>query len=335
MTPRRFVRPRASDVERDLSDSDDDFQGGYVPRKRTTTTTKGLSSSARDAEATRASDGRARNDDDVARARAGHATTNVELARAHVLARQVSRRNATDGAALAMAEAGAERERECYVGNLVPGVVSASDVEALLNATMRAVFVTRANEGESVTSARLSRDGKYAFVTFREAAMAEACANLRGVDLCGRTLTFARPDGWKPGSEVDAAARKAEALMRDLVQTKAKAISTTKARTKAVRLRNLIAPESLDDDDEYKEVCEDVEEECRKCGVVEACVVPRRGDRASRWDKYAGDAVVLFADVDGATKAIKTMDGREFDGNKVEATYMDEVVFKELMSPPS
>ena len=64
---------------------------------------------------------------------------------------------------------------------------------------------------------------------------------------------------------------------------------------------------------------------------MEECVVPRRGDSVDACAKYVGDAMVLFGDTDAAEKAIKSMNGREFDGNKVKATYMDEAAFRDLL----
>ena len=49
------------------------------------------------------------------------------------------------------------------------------------------------------------------------------------------------------------------------------------APTRILVLTNMVVPEELVNDQEYKEICEDIEIECGKSGQVLAVVIPRPG----------------------------------------------------------
>ena len=330
--PSRSSRRRESRA----ADADADGYGGYVPRPRNPNGRVGImrpglvpqpAAAYHDPDAARAAENAAK------RAASSDPLPKIDVAeRARIARAYVLQQQASALGSLTSATGGEGRLREVYVGNLTPGLVTNSEIEQLLNATMAAGFPELAWEGKrAVVHSKLSIDGKFAFVMFQTTAMADAALQLQGIELCGKPLTFARPEGWIPPDDVKAIAKKAEGLMKTLIQSSVDAISSVKAKTRVVRLQNLIQPESLDDMEEYAEVVEDIEEECRKCGAIEECVVPRRSDSIEARMKYVGDAMVMFADVDAAAKAIKSMNGREFDGNKVKATYMDETVFRELL----
>ena len=77
----------------------------------------------------------------------------------------------------------------------------------------------------------------------------------------------------------------------------------------------------LADDNEYTEVVDDISAECAKSGAVVAIVVPRPPADG------AGKCFVHFADVGAATKALGSLDKRQFDGNIVKASFITEAQF--------
>jgi splicing factor U2AF subunit len=200
-----------------------------------------------------------------------------------------------------------------------------------------------------MTNARLSIDGRRAFLTFKNASLAEAAMDMKGVELGGTTLTFTRPLGYFASDAMREKAEKARALMRDLIRSEADAISNRAAQehtssthgganfntatmsSRVVRLANIVSAEAFADDDEYREIVEDIEEECARCGAIERMVVPKPSDSHASRAAFVGDALICFFDETSAGVAVKRMHNREFDGNVIVASRVDESVFRNLL----
>lgn len=106
---------------------------------------------------------------------------------------------------------------------------------------------------------------------------------------------------------------------------------------------SMVAPEDLQDDDEFRDIYEDVKEECAKFGEVEDLRIPRpvKRDRA-RWGEGAGQAMsaqdyqrvdeaagvgrvyVRFVDPRAAGRALQSLAGRSFGGRSIIATLLDD-----------
>lgn len=89
---------------------------------------------------------------------------------------------------------------------------------------------------------------------------------------------------------------------------------------------NMVSPKELADEVEYKEILEDVEDECGKFGAVASIQMPKPGEPA------CGKVFVEFKDLDGAQKAAAALNNRRFGDNTVATTYYEESKFaaKEL-----
>ena len=88
--------------------------------------------------------------------------------------------------------------------------------------------------------------------------------------------------------------------------------------SKVILLEGMLSMEILSDDAEYNEVLDDIKSECESCGgAVTAVFMPRSGPHATK-------AYVTFAEVVGASKARESLDKRQFDGNTVKATFIQE-----------
>lgn len=92
--------------------------------------------------------------------------------------------------------------------------------------------------------------------------------------------------------------------------------------TRVLQMLNMVAVEELTNDDDFKEIMEDIKEECSKFGTVEEVKIPRpiktekgRVDiKASEAVKDLGKVFVLFEKEDQTTKALKAIAGRQFGG---------------------
>jgi splicing factor U2AF subunit len=83
-----------------------------------------------------------------------------------------------------------------------------------------------------------------------------------------------------------------------------------------------ITEEELANDEDYEEILEDTKDECSSFGMLKNIEIPRTGDGKGR-------IFLEYLTKDDAANAIKQLQGRTFDGKKVEATYFDEAKFAE------
>jgi len=106
-----------------------------------------------------------------------------------------------------------------------------------------------------------------------------------------------------------------------LSSTSVAASSTGNTATRVVVLRNMpISEEELASDEDYEEILEDTKDECSGFGMLKNIEIPRTGDGKGR-------IFLEYLTKDDAANAIRQLQGRTFDGKKVEATYFDEEKF--------
>ena len=93
--------------------------------------------------------------------------------------------------------------------------------------------------------------------------------------------------------------------------------------TKVVRLTGMISPkEDLVEDEDYNDVVLDIKQECETFGKLLDIVVPRLAQPGE------GDVYLKYETIEGASKAIKELKGRTFDGRSVGAESFDEDKFE-------
>ena len=105
-------------------------------------------------------------------------------------------------------------QREVYVGNITPGVVTGEMLHQLFTATLKAAFPDKCEDGDPVIYVNMAPEGKYGFVEMRRPEMATACLELNGqIPLGGNMLSIGRPAGFiDPARAHAAACAAAEAL---------------------------------------------------------------------------------------------------------------------------
>lgn len=103
--------------------------------------------------------------------------------------------------------------------------------------------------------------------------------------------------------------------------------STDQEEGRVLQLLNMVTAEELIDNDDYEEICEDVQDECQKFGKVEALKVPRPSG-GSRQSAGVGKIFVKFDTKESAKKALNALAGRKFADRTVVTTYFPEENFE-------
>lgn len=123
--------------------------------------------------------------------------------------------------------------------------------------------------------------------------------------------------------------------------------------TKLIKLEGMLTQEILDDPSEFKEVVEDIKEECGKHGTVVSCVVPTATELQGREPTDVGSCFVTYELLSSAAtelhrspmlshdlplishdlryellssaaKAHADLNGRSFDGQTVKVSFLTE-----------
>ncbi|KAI0483026.1 hypothetical protein GGR56DRAFT_622630 [Xylariaceae sp. FL0804] len=97
--------------------------------------------------------------------------------------------------------------------------------------------------------------------------------------------------------------------------------------SRVLQLLNMVTPEELMDNDDYQEICEDVQEECGKFGQIVGLKVPRPTG-GSRQSAGVGKIYVKFDTTDSAKKALRALAGRKFADRTVVTTFFPEENFE-------
>ncbi|CAI5724099.1 unnamed protein product [Peronospora destructor] len=86
-----------------------------------------------------------------------------------------------------------------------------------------------------------------------------------------------------------------------------------------LKMANMVSVDELRDDEEYADLAEDVEEECKRFGNVTGLEIPR--PKTGEEVPGLGCIYVCFGKEEDAASALKALNGRKFGGNIVKVTY--------------
>lgn len=224
--------------------------------------------------------------------------------------------------------------RELFVGNTTPEMTEQMLADFLGNAMEQVGLNIIA--GNPITACRVS--GKFAFIELRSPQEAANALNLNNIPFMGTQLRVGRPSKWNGlpdnhGNWEDILAK----YMSGELQIGHSAPGATaaavappptglppvpmKPSTRVVELQNMLSPQDLENPDEYQEILEDTREECAQFGQLISVVIPKAGEPG------ATKIFLEYASNDDAAKAIGGLEGRTFDGRKVQADYFDETKF--------
>ena len=222
-------------------------------------------------------------------------------------------------------------KRELFVGNTTPEMTEQMLREFLGNA-MEQVGLN-VNPGNPITACRVS--GKFAFIELRSPEEAANALNLNNIPFMGAQLRVGRPSKWNGppdnhGNWEDILAKYMSGELQAgntapgqgaAVMNAAAAASSGPPPTRVVELQNMLTDDDLANDEEYNDILEDTKEECGQYGQLLSVIIPKAGEPG------ATKIFLEYSSPDDAAKAIKGLEGRTFDGRRVQATYFDETKF--------
>jgi len=240
------------------------------------------------------------------------------------------------------AELADRKARELYVGNLTIGCVTSQMLVDLFTAPLQALPLENATS--PVSEAKVDQSGKFAFVLFADDQLATmALALFNKMELCGRPMCVDRPAGYTqdmsrplppgllaasgmPQGGLGAPPDKAAAAA---AVTAAAAASRSKSQpsvppTRHLCLTNLLTPKAMSDRQELRDCEEDIRSECERFGPMTACQIVTPFEMYGHGEEGLGKCFIRYEHLVSALKAQEELNGREFDGNKVSASFLPE-----------
>ncbi|KAK9801404.1 hypothetical protein WJX73_006914 [Symbiochloris irregularis] len=215
------------------------------------------------------------------------------------------------------------KQREVYVGNLTIGVVTDLMLKELFSGAL-AHYVPDPVGNPPVVNAQLDPSGRFGFVEMRTEELAAAAMSLDKVELCGRNINVGRPKGYVEPPGGVAASNLGAAQMF--------AASIATAATRVLLLQNMMKAHRMWDEEERRDLLEDVQEESGKYGKVMGISVPK--PPAGTSSEEPNRVYILFENPAQAKKAKEVFDGRSFDGNVIKAKFVDFGAGVTNMPPP-
>lgn len=97
--------------------------------------------------------------------------------------------------------------------------------------------------------------------------------------------------------------------------------------SRVVQIINILTAEDLMDDDEYKEILEDIRFECMTFGTVLNVEIPRPDMKNSFASLSVGKIFVKFATIESAKRARYNLSGRKFNGRIAVGSFYPENYF--------
>jgi hypothetical protein len=91
--------------------------------------------------------------------------------------------------------------------------------------------------------------------------------------------------------------------------------------SRVVELKNMLTADDLANEEEYADITEDTREECAQFGELVSIAIPKAGEVGTT------KIFLEYKSQQDAAKAIHGLEGRTFDGRRVQADYFDEAKF--------
>ena len=182
--------------------------------------------------------------------------------------------------------------------------------------------------GNPITSCRVS--GKFAFIELRSPEEAANALNLNNIPFMGAQLCVGRPSKWHGPPDTHG---NWEDILAKYMSGELQAGNTAPGQgaaamnagavksTRVVELQNMLTSDDLANEEEYNDILEDTKEECGQYGQLLSVFIPKAGEAG------ATKIFLEYASSDDASKAITGLEGRTFDGRRVQATFFDETKF--------
>jgi len=221
------------------------------------------------------------------------------------------------------------KARELYIGNLTTGAVTNDMVKELFTVPLQTIPDPTNSSLPPVLDAKVDLSGKFAFVEFRDEEITTLALSLfNNMELCGRPMHVARPAGFVPAvPDVPGAGIKLPELPATATPAPpplplAEPQAAEATPTSSLCLENLLTAEIMASDEEFKECFEDIRSETEQYGKILSFEIPRGDKLGSHPAEDAGKCFVRYELVSSAVKAFDALNGRDFDGNTVKASFL-------------
>lgn len=167
----------------------------------------------------------------------------------------------------------------------------------------------------------------FAFFEYVDGSVAEAaCEGLHGMKVGDKTLTVRRAT--QSMSNNNATHASGLGGLNGHATSQPVTVSTLiRESTRVVELCNIASAYELNNEEEYKEIFEDIYGEAEKFGRVEKVILPRASD-SERTDVGIGNAYICYSTDEEAERAQIVFDGRKFGEHTIEARFFSEERFQ-------
>ncbi|XP_025196275.1 splicing factor U2AF 50 kDa subunit-like isoform X2 [Melanaphis sacchari] len=167
-------------------------------------------------------------------------------------------------------------------------------------------FVTRLHKG-------------YAFCEFDDGAITDqVIAGLNGTPIGNKIMIVRRAGACYRDIKIEQSSVPIQVPGLSVVET----IGPPTSPTQVLCLLNMVNTNELKDDDEYKEILEDIRAECNKYGGVQSLKVPRPIEGIDV--PGCGKVFVEFNNFEDCQKALEALSGRIFNNRVVLTSYMEQ-----------
>lgn len=225
------------------------------------------------------------------------------------------------------------KARELYIGNLTTGAVTNEMIKELFTVPLQTIPGNESSGVPPVLDAKVDVSGKFAFVEFRDEAITTLALSLfNNMELCGRPMHVARPAGFVPAvPDEPGVVKLPELATADAVAPTMGLLPLNGAQevaapppppTNFLCLENCLTAEIMANAEEFKECVDDINSECSQYGNILSFEIPHADHLGEHPAEDAGKCFVRYELVSSAVKAYDALNGRDFDGNMVKATFL-------------
>lgn len=95
--------------------------------------------------------------------------------------------------------------------------------------------------------------------------------------------------------------------------------------TSILLLLNTVAPDTLEDDDQYQDIVQDIQDECERFGKVTEVIIPRPLEGAEI--PGLGKVFIKYESAKDAAEAHRSLAGRKYEDRVVLTTFFDEIKY--------
>jgi splicing factor U2AF 65 kDa subunit len=202
---------------------------------------------------------------------------------------------------------GSSAANRIFIGG-IPNAINEPELRELLEAfgPLRSMNIVRGLDG--------THKG-YGFCEYMDVANAPiAVSGLNGLQIGDKTLNVSI------AKQADKAASLPVASAAPM--TGSSTTSAALAPSRLILLENMVTQEELQDDNEYRDILEDITNECSKYGQLLEIQIIRPPHPAG------GRVFLLYEDVDGANSASRALSGRQFGGKVIIVKSYSEELYR-------